>query len=538
MRRSCKPLFTLALALVGLAGIGPRLSATELPFTISWVEIPAPAGVTEVQNNNRPFLLPDGNVFIYFNNGHYILDLSSNTWTQTAPAPTEYGTAFLMSDGRVGFQERSSGWPPPPLVRMDIYDPTTNTWTRAADTPEANKAMGTLPDGQTACFTVDDELYMYDPIQDQWIANTEPLIQMDSFWLNRPLQLGPHTALKTKTTESGGHNTLYSVMLLDSLTRTEQPVWSWDVHAGLAWQEQLFDTHMIGCVEEMTSSIPVEYLDLELLRLNVADGILTRLTLPSGVLQQNFSTSFSELSYRPAACAVDAGGRDHLLVVKTFGTGSHPCFAWNDVDETWDSLPPCETGGINTRSAVYWRHSVGLPDGHLFVIDAEDTLLFRRLVATPTSEPIPPSVVLQLQSDTLSINEGGLASFSYSVTGDIPSGGVEVVVERINGGTAPLKVVQNARQLVPNRSTFTTVTIAALLDDNSVDDSGTIRIRVVQADGSLDPLARILTVNVNDTVSGDDGPGGDLPGDVNGDGVVNALDLDEVIDHFGTSAGE
>ena len=73
-----------------------------------------------------------------------------------------------------------------------------------------------------------------------------------------------------------------------------------------------------------------------------------------------------------------------------------------------------------------------------------------------------------------------------------------------------------------------------LRDMDLEDDHALLYVGIEYADGKSDPYPVRVPVEVTDTGKGRTIT--HLPGDVNGDGVVNALDLDEVVDHFGTTA--
>jgi hypothetical protein len=119
----------------------------------------------------------------------------------------------------------------------------------------------------------------------------------------------------------------------------------------------------------------------------------------------------------------------------------------------------------------------------------------------------------------------------YHLKGDIPTGGVDVVVERLSGD-GDVRVVDDATQRVLSRDSTQTARIVALVDADAANEQAVIRLRVVQAGGGADPNARTIPVTVRDLYQ----QATQMPGDVNGDGVVNAADFDEVTRNFGKTA--
>ena len=202
---------------------------------------------------------------------------------------------------------------------------------------------------------------------------------------------------------------------------------------------------------------------------------------------------------------------------------------------TWYDLPRCPKDMLvlSTYYTKELNHRTPLADGFLLVswrTESYNDGLLRAARLQVSAPAVPPEVVADLPA-SLSLDEGTSQTFAYYLTGDIPTGGVDVVVERVSGD-ADVRIVDGAIQRVMIRDDMRQVRVAGLTDADSTDDSATVRVRVVQADGSIDPNARSMSVSVTDLYS-EPGSGGDARADVNEDGEVNALDLGIVVDNFG-----
>jgi hypothetical protein len=128
----------------------------------------------------------------------------------------------------------------------------------------------------------------------------------------------------------------------------------------------------------------------------------------------------------------------------------------------------------------------------------------------------------------VALDEGGSLVISYRISGDIPPGGATVVVER-SQGDGDVRVIETIRDPILANSVTRTARIIALIDADAADDTAAIRLRVVQSGGGADPKAITIPVTVTDRYQ----EVSHKTGDVNADGVVNALDLDQVVESFG-----
>ena len=203
--------------------------------------------------------------------------------------------------------------------------------------------------------------------------------------------------------------------------------------------------------------------------------------------------------------------------------------SWYDARQISTSVrAPGNTGQQTFQAALY------LKDGFLIIgLNYEAGVLKAVRITVDPGQPVPPQVIDDLPAN-LTITEGKTATFTYHLKGTIPTGGVKVVAERVTGGDGNAVVVEGAETQIMSRSEYTTVRVAAGLDVDGDENTATIRVRVIQRDGSMDPNARLVTITMPDQFTQPRG----LPGDVNGDGKVNALDLAEVMDNFGSSTSD
>lgn len=193
----------------------------------------------------------------------------------------------------------------------------------------------------------------------------------------------------------------------------------------------------------------------------------------------------------------------------------------------WTRLPNCPTTTTGTNDTYSFPQTNGI-----LVFWHANGKLRSQLLRVQSSAPRSPAVA---NLGPITVVEGSSATFTYTVTGDLPSGGVEVLVERVaGGGNGDIQVVDGMVQRVMSRSDVKTVRLAARTDTNSETDTAWVRVRIVQTDKSIDPNARTFTVTIPDRYTQPQG----LVGDVNGDGLINAVDLDEVISHFGSKTDE
>jgi hypothetical protein len=226
-------------------------------------------------------------------------------------------------------------------------------------------------------------------------------------------------------------------------------------------------------------------------------------------------------------------GRDWFAAINSPGRsdanyGKFSGSVFDRSSATWFALPTTDKILYNTSGG---RSSdvVQLGNGAVLTGLTSDTgtLRTRRLMVTSGTAPVAPQIANDIA--TISLVEGSFTSLRYHVDGDLPPGGVTVIAERAAGGSGNLVVIQGASQAVVSNADYKTAVIAALPDANAVADMATLRLRIAGA--SSDPNARSVPVTISEASVQPPS----LAGDVNGDGTVNAADLQAVVETFGQS---
>jgi hypothetical protein len=181
------PLATRRIAIGALLNDGRVLVVGEPPGPgFPFAEVYDPA--TGTWSATRPMVSPrnphtattlvDGRVLVVGDELHRpeLYDPVSNTWSAAASlqTPRARHRAARLADGRVlvagGFADRFS---PDALTSVEIYDPATNTWTRAADLNVARTfghSATTLADGRVLVAGGGDERL---PTGEQYLASAE-----------------------------------------------------------------------------------------------------------------------------------------------------------------------------------------------------------------------------------------------------------------------------------------------------------------------------------------------------------------------------
>jgi N-acetylneuraminic acid mutarotase len=161
------------------------------PTSNTWTAV---ASMPAARFQHAAVTLDDGKVFVCggkdFANTLYstahTYNPATNAWTAVASMPTpKFGQqAARLADGRVllcgGYKTNPSNTQTVnDLAEVDIYNPTTNTWTTAAAMPKAltDHAATTLADGKIlVCGGQDNEddpqssTYIYNPTSNTWTA--------------------------------------------------------------------------------------------------------------------------------------------------------------------------------------------------------------------------------------------------------------------------------------------------------------------------------------------------------------------------------
>jgi hypothetical protein len=175
---------------------------------------------------------------------------------------------------------------------------------------------------------------------------------------------------------------------------------------------------------------------------------------------------------------------------------------YDSLTSQWLSLPQGPANPLyvaNVANRLRFMETITLSDGFLLVgrtLDGLDTGILRAVRLRVSSPAMPPQVASALPA-SLTLDEGTSTNLAYSVIGDFPTGGVDVVVEWLSG-SGDVCVVDGAAQHVTSSGDPTTARIGALVDADAANDQAVIRLRVVQPGGGADPNARTIAVTVAD----------------------------------------
>ena len=165
------------------------------PRTNSWSAAPS---LSSDAASHSALLLADGRVLVAGGtlpgSGALIYDPQANDWIPTGPMSSQHAQAAMVRllDGRVliagGINYLGD---PVPLGSTEIYNPATNTWSRAASLSQPRYAhlLALLPDGQVAAVggarvyefasapstaeTYALAIELYDPETDRWVSAAE-----------------------------------------------------------------------------------------------------------------------------------------------------------------------------------------------------------------------------------------------------------------------------------------------------------------------------------------------------------------------------
>lgn len=514
-----------------LCALTATASAADLPFTVAWTAAPELASQGNSSNGLNAFgTLPDGRaVFTAVRPGattpsFLFYDPQTDTWDWGAALPWVYpnlptyiqplanGQIFLVSlSQRPGFAY--------------CYDPTNKTFVRRADltfadgpkgyNPGLSAAITELPSGEIFVFgTVDysgaPEVpgVIYSPATDTWRYSGARYALAESILSGLDRLRLPSGVMGVITTKG----TAKKALICDNQTT----VWRY------------LD---LGCT------------DIDGARSRLVDQRVAFATYNDATKMRLFDLDDEQMTVQPGPSdprgslglfVLSAAGRAWLGCTSTWPFG-HADYGWFDghvldlVTRVWTDLPP---GPVRLFSGESSGASclVDLRDGgflHVGLNKQTGAIRAQRLRVTSGGGSMAPYVAEDLPA-TLTLEEGTSAVLRYHLFGDIPADGVEVVAERVQGD-GDVRVVDGMVQRVRSRSDVLNFRIAALTDADGAADQATVRVRVVQTGGGADPKARSIAVQVQDARQ----QATHLLGDVNGDGVVNALDLDEVVRYFG-----
>jgi hypothetical protein len=549
---TCSSLMSRLVALIlccGLALLAGTARAGELPFTTAWTAVPnLNAYASSFPSSSFQFhgRLADGRlIFRAAKPGsitrHILLfNPADNSWQWKAPLPVvDYGgyfkpTAVLpLSSGRclvTGWPTGSNTYNPLPM-KTYIYDPDTDVFTPKADmtlsytSVSGNSSiwlssgyMTELPTGEILIGGEDS--LIYNPATNAWRYGPSVLslgkrsdqvcrLGLGGLWFQNSLSVNFVSQYGVGRFDAGTMQWRSTVALTPSL-----PPFSSSAQV---------DAEVFAFGTRNLASPP------EIWKYDLGTDACTFLeNVPN-----------APVATRHQIFTINAAGRSWLGMTYT-ATDSND-FGYFDVrirdaiSGTWTNTTRCPVRLVNWSPSMSDNLTMTIPttNGVLLLGYSKDGVVKAQLLrVTSSGGSSSPAVDAAALPAALNLDEGTMTTLTYRVVGDIPIGGVEVVVERLSGD-GDARVVDGATQRVLSRAETKTVRIAALTDADAANDQAVIRLRVVQSGGGADPNARTLPVTVRDLYRQTT----HMPGDVNGDGVVDAADLDEVVSNFGKTAG-
>ncbi len=500
-------------------------SAAELPFTAVWEAGPSLTVNTNRLRRKTQTSLAHGDwLFTYYNDiggipqdcWSILFDATTNAWRlNPCGAPDNFiyncNESCPLSDSRVLYAGQLMC-----IKQAYLYDIESNTWTRAANIPLPSEIqMGDLfarSNGEALyhAITTSSKAYrIYDSISNKWrTANIElPLTLTESLVL-------PDTRIWSCA--NAGYIDCFIDLDPDSLT--------WDL-LGVAPS----DVALIDFMHEKNLARWNDSL-VYTCRPNTNTTRIEKINR-AGETSVLGTRSENDAAFLHATLlSFNAAGRDWLVQSYRINPTTHAFKVYDEDTGSWVDLPNCSIPDILYYHI--WKYE--LPDGLLACWIGQNGLESARLRITEQGggEPVPPQVSSVLPV-AINLDEGLSTNFSYSVIGDIPTNGVDVVVERVSGD-GDIRILDGAQQHIASRFESKTVHVVALPDIDATDDQAILRLCVLQEGGGTDPNARTIPVTVRDLYE----VNSHMLGDVNSDGYVNALDLDEVVRNFGKSTND
>ncbi len=493
-----EPWIPIAVNLFVMGSALALVANAELPFDACWTT----AATVQGTYVTHELLLEDGRLLIKVNGGvgegYTLYDPDANTWTPVPDPPVQpVNFVWCLSDGgRVFIAEyvfHSKKY------YALLYDSVSNIWTRCKDLPSDlhMPVVHLRPDGTLFLQSVkeaDRKSYTYDLDADAYTEVAVGHFDLDPEYLRLPRLKAFHLpgagAVKVFDPEA------YSLVHLDSVTHS----------LNYSAQKVLAEIRVYVREKDYNNgAIIVHAVDL------YDGGNDEFLSLGATTDERGLSV-------------IGASGREYVVYwsASTNGDVTARLFDWNT--SAWVDL-----SATNMTGTI--KKSLNLDKGFLLWSQDGSDIRFLKLAVT-NEVPMPAQIADDLPA-SVSLNEGSEMQIRYHIVGAIPTNGVNVICER-SSGDGDARVIGGATHSLHSLSEISVMSVAALTDADSLDDTATLRLRVVQDGGGMDPHARTIALTIVDQVE----EASHMPGDVNTDGVVNALDLDEVIDHFGQQSGQ
>lgn len=394
-----------------------------LPTQIARADTPGTWVYTQNLNNPR-FLhtatqLHNGNVLVRSASSAEVYDASTRTWTTTGPVVAASGeglTASLLANGKVliagGFVPGPSG---AVLMRSELYDPATNTWSATGDMNQARTFFSsiTLPDGRVLAVGGRDSAgnilsstELYDPTTGQW-SYTGPLTEAREFSSLVLLRNG------TVLVVGGDHDP----GLVASTEVYSPATASWAATGDMkAARSQMFATLMPNGKVLAAGGVTVDPTSAELYDSETGQWAYT------GSMATQRRTGFSG-AMLPSGEAIVTGGRSENITRKMPKPTLNLAEKYNVYSGKWSSVTP--------MNAYREDHTTtGLADGTILVVGGsaggvDESSTITSEVYTPINHP-KVFVLLQginsnLSKDDVSTNNTpGFATVKASIAQAVP----------------------------------------------------------------------------------------------------------------------
>lgn len=211
---------------VMVTGGGDATKAGQDPFASTEIFDPATGEWTaagDLLNENYAHgavLLQDGRVLVAGANLSEIYDSEADTWVAAGEPLRERTGGYpvtLLNDGKVLVtggefkQRRRAG--ADPIRNVELYDPTTEAWTRVADMNDARtRHAAVLLNNGNVLLVATREFQMYNPSTDMWASAGKMSLERGTYYTATVLQDGRVLLVGGQEEDDGGRLTGVSVV--------------------------------------------------------------------------------------------------------------------------------------------------------------------------------------------------------------------------------------------------------------------------------------------------------------------------------------